>query len=286
MTGVLTAGLANSIEAREQKREQRKADIDRMLGELKEAGFGGAFIHPRPGMITEYLSDDWFSLYKYSMEKGKELGLDIWIYDENSYPSGFAGGHVNAEMPESYDQGQGLTYQKATVLPDNAKECFFCLKKDGEAFEDITSQIGKYKGVKGEYYLYSKTYYGRSGWHGGFSYVDLLYPGVTEKFIEVTMSGYEKNFGRELGPVIKGVFSDEPCIPSSGGIRWTPDLEVLTQLFVDRWAKPMHNYCEKKNMLWTGHYWEHDWPNFGNGGDNMAMYAWHQMPAIERYIRN
>ena len=57
-------------------------------------GLGGAFIHPRPGMITEYMSDEWYSLYRYAVDKGKEMGLDIWIYDENSYPSGFAGGHV------------------------------------------------------------------------------------------------------------------------------------------------------------------------------------------------
>lgn len=293
----------------------KESDIDRMLGELKYAGFGGAFIHPRPGMITEYLSDEWFRLYKYSVEKGKELGLDIWIYDENSYPSGFAGGHVNVAMPESYNQGQGLIFQKVRQLPDNANNYFLCLKKDGDTFLDITAQLDKYKGVEGEYYLYTKTYYGRSSWHGGYSYVDLLYPGVTEKFIEVTMSGYEKTFGQELGTVIKGVFSDEPNINTSGGIRWTPDLfdvfrqkwgydlkeylpllveetgdwmrvrhnymEVLTQLFIDRWAKPMHDYCESKNLKWTGHYWEHDWPNMANGGDNMAMYAWHQLPAID-----
>ena len=292
-----------------------EADIDRMLGELKEAGFGGAFVHPRPGLITEYLSDEWFRLWKYSVEKGKELGLDIWIYDENSYPSGFAGGHVNAAMPESYNQGQGIAFRKETVLPDDAARYSYCLKKVGEKFEDITARLDEYKGVEGEYYLCAITFYGRSGWHGGFSYVDLLYPGVTEKFIEVTMDGYEKTFGRELGPVIKGIFSDEPNIGSSGGLRWTPDLfdvfrqrwgydlkeylpllmeetgdwkrvrhnymEVLTQLFIDRWAKPMHDYCEKKNMLWTGHYWEHCWPDMGNGGDNMAMYAWHQMPAID-----
>ena len=192
------------------------SDIDRMLGELKDAGFGGAFIHPRPGMITEYLSDEWFRLYKYSVEKGKELGLDIWIYDENSYPSGFAGGHVNVAMPESYNQGQGLIFQKVRQLPDNANNYFLCLKKDGDTFLDITAQLDKYKGVEGEYYLYTKTYYGRSSWHGGYSYVDLLYPGVTEKFIEVTMSGYEKTFGQELGTVIKGVFSDEPNINTSG----------------------------------------------------------------------
>lgn len=291
------------------------ADIDRMLGELKSQGFGGAFVHPRPGLITDYLSDEWFDLYKYSVEAGKKLGMDIWIYDENSYPSGFAGGHVNVEMPESYNQGQGLDYTKVELLPENAKDYYLCLKKEGSTFNDITSSLADYKDKKGEYYLYKKTFYGRSDWHGGYSYVDLLYPGVTEKFIDITMSGYEKTFGKELGTVIKGTFTDEPNIASSGGIRWTPDLfevfqkrwgydlksvlpllvettdnwqqvrhnytETLTQLFIDRWSKPWHSYCEKKNLKWTGHYWEHGWPDMSHGGDNMAMYAWHQMPAID-----
>lgn len=43
----------------------------------------------------------------------------------------------------------------------------------------------------------------------------------------------------------------------------------------------MSAYCDRKGMLWTGHYWEHDWPSMYQGGDNMAMYAWHQMPAID-----
>lgn len=291
------------------------ADIDRMLGELKSQGFGGAFVHPRPGLVTDYLSDEWFDLYKYSVEAGKKLGMDIWIYDENSYPSGFAGGHVNAEMPESYNQGQGLDYTKVELLPENAKDYFFCLKKEGSTFNDITSSLADYTDKKGEYYLYKKTFYGRSDWHGGYSYVDLLYLGVTEKFIDITMSGYEKTFGKELGTVIKGTFTDEPNIASSGGIRWTPDLfevfqkrwgydlksvlpllvettdnwqqvrhnytETLTQLFIDRWSKPWHSYCERKNLKWTGHYWEHGWPDMSHGGDNMAMYAWHQMPAID-----
>jgi len=49
----------------------------------------------------------------------------------------------------------------------------------------------------------------------------------------------------------------------------------------DRWAKPCYEYCEKHNLEFTGHYWEHGWPGAGHGGDNMAMYAWHQRPAID-----
>ena len=114
------------------------ADIDRMLGELKEQGFGGAFVHPRPGLITEYLSDEWFDLYRYSIEAGKKLGLDIWIYDENSYPSGFAGGFVPEQMPESYNQGTGLVLNKVNILPENVKDYYLCLAKIDGSFRDIT----------------------------------------------------------------------------------------------------------------------------------------------------
>ena len=52
-----------------------KEDIDLSLRELKRQGMGGVYIHPRRGLITEYLSDRWFDLVAYSMEKAKELGL-------------------------------------------------------------------------------------------------------------------------------------------------------------------------------------------------------------------
>lgn len=290
-------------------------DIDRMLGEYKDQGFGGAFVHPRPGLITEYLSKDWFDHYKYSLEVGKKLGLDIWIYDENSYPSGFAGGLVPAQMPESYNQGQGLTFTKVEKIPEDLNDYFLILKKDENSFIDVTSKLEKYRGVIGDFYLYSKTYHGKSSWYGGHTYVDLLYPGVTEKFMEITMGAYEKHLGDKLGTEIKGIFTDEPQIASPGGIRWTPDLfdvfekqwgynlkdflpllvetdgnwkevrhnymETLTQMFIDRWAKPWFKYTEEKGLLWTGHYWEHGWPDMSHGGDNMAMYAWHQMPGID-----
>ena len=290
-------------------------EIDRMLKDFKDAGCGGAFIHPRPGMITEYMSDEWYSLYRYAVDKGKEMGLDIWIYDENSYPSGFAGGHVPEDMPESYNQGQGLELTKTDLLPDKTDEYFIILKKEGDKWADITNALSQHKKAKGEYYLYKKTYLGKSDWYGGYSYVDLLVPGVTEKFIDLTMKGYEKTIKDEFGKSVFGIFTDEPNISSPGGLRWTPDLfevfrkqwgydlkpllplldeetgnwkqvrhnymETLLQMFVDRWSKPWHHYCETNNLKWTGHYWEHGWPQMNDGPDNMAMYAWHQVPAID-----
>jgi len=292
-----------------------REEIDNFLLDFKNQGTSQVFVHPRPGLVTEYLSDEWFDLFKYTVEKGKELGMIVWIYDENSYPSGFAGGHVPNRMPESYNQGQGLKLTQFEILPDTADKYYLCLKEENGSFTNITSSLDAEKGKTGRYFLFSKTWYGRSDWYGGFSYVDLILPGVTQKFIETTMSGYEKSIGQEFGKVVPGVFTDEPEIVSSGGIRWTPDLfdvfqqewhydlrtqlpslyeevgdwkkvrhnytQTLLQLFIDRWAKPYFQYCEEKDLKFTGHYWEHEWPNMRNGGDNMAMYAWFQMPAID-----
>ncbi len=297
-----------------------KRIIDSMMYEFKKNAFGGVMVHPRPGLITEYLSKDWFDLFQYTVKKGKELNLNVWIYDENSYPSGFAGGNVPDQMPESYNQGQMLHLTKATVLPLNTANIFVCLKEENGTFTDITSSLDQEKDKQGKYYLFNKEYYGKQeGTVGpaGFSYVDLMVKGVTEKFIAITMKGYEKVTGNEFGKTIPGIFSDEPSIPTwgAGNIRWTPDLfstfkqkwgydlqpnlpslfeetgdwkknrhhyqQILLQLFIDRWSKPMYRYTEKSNLKWTGHYWEHDWPHPQEGPDNMAMYAWHHQPGID-----
>lgn len=285
-----------------------REDIDRMLPEFKEQGYGGVYIHPRPGMETEYLSQDWFDLWQYSLERGKELGLKVWIYDENSYPSGFAGGHVPAEFPESCNHAIDLIPTVVEQLPEDLSPYRLCLKQVGDKFVDITSEPRT--DAVGRYILYTEEFFEKKAWHGGYSYVDLLYLGTTECFIDITMRGYEARFKDEFGKAIPGIFTDEPSIQP-----WTPalaeefkrdwgydlytHLPMLSEevgnwkqvryhamatklrLFIERWAEPWHRYCEQNNLLWTGHYWEHEWSRAKRAPDNMAMYEYHQLPAID-----
>jgi len=88
--------------------------IDRMLEGFRKAGMGGAFVHPRPGLITEYLSEEWFRLWGYALEKAKSLDLSLQVYDENSYPSCFAGGHVCEALPDAVAR---YLYPRAEAKP-------------------------------------------------------------------------------------------------------------------------------------------------------------------------
>ena len=42
------------------------------VNEMKRVGLGGYFMHARGGLITEYLSDDWFDCINACVDEGKK----------------------------------------------------------------------------------------------------------------------------------------------------------------------------------------------------------------------
>ncbi len=63
-------------------------------------GIEGLCMHPRSGNLIPYGSDEWFDMIRALVEEGRRLGIDMWLYDEDPYPSGVAGGLVTAERAE------------------------------------------------------------------------------------------------------------------------------------------------------------------------------------------
>lgn len=296
-----------------------REQIAEQLTDFKAHGIGGAFIHPRPGLITPYLSDEWLSLWRYAVDVGKKLGMKIWIYDENSYPSGFAGGHVPAQMPDAVRTGLRMVH--VSELPRQFDpDMLLVLEKTQSGFVEITSQIGTKTFGPGEFYIFTLNKQKPNPWYGGFTYVDLMRRDVTEKFLDVTLNAYKRVIGDEFGNVVPGVFQDEAEIGPAGGrdmvvvnytpalfdgfkTKWGYDLRLhlpslyddvgdwqrvrhnyyatLLELFINGWAKPYYEYCTNNNLVFTGHYWEHEWPRPVINPDNMAFAAYAHMPGID-----
>jgi hypothetical protein len=276
-----------------------------------------AWVHPRPGLMTPYLGKDWFRMWNVALEEAERLDMNIWIYDENSYPSGFAGGLVPEAMPES--RGQGLHFNESKRPAKPTKEMVAVYRLTDDRAEDVTTQVRAGESLpEGRYLTASVQLAPRGGWFGGTYYVDLIRPGVTDKFLDITFGAYQREIGAQFGKRVPGIFTDEPHLTPAGGIHWNefvpaefkqrwgydlmqhlPSLvepigdwkrirhnyqEFLLAQFIDRWAKPCFEYCEQHGLEFTGHYWEHGWPGASHGGDNMAMYAWHQRPSIDNLM--
>lgn len=291
-----------------------ESQIRSTLNDLASQKVRQVWVHPRPGLMTPYLSEDWFRLWNIALDEAEKLDMNVWIYDENSYPSGFAGGLVPDAMPES--RGRGLSVNKTDKLPGPNSEYLAVYRQTEEGLRNITDEHRAGDDFPaGPFYVATVRRASPSPWYGGKTYVDLIYPGVTEKFIEITFEPYRENIGRQFGKRVPGIFTDEPQLRPAGGLPWTDDLPkvfedkwgyslmdhlpslnhpigdfkrirhnyfyILNRLFIERWAKPCHDFCEENDLQWTGHYWEHEWPNCIGVPDNMAMYAWHQRPAID-----
>ena len=109
-------------------------------------------------------------------------------------------------MPEAYNQGAGLMPTVVGVMPGDVSKYAVVVSEKGGKLTDVTAKAPKMKDKKGKFYLYEKTYYKVSPWYAGGSYVDLLADGVTGKFMEITMDGYEKTFGGDLKNNVKRNF--------------------------------------------------------------------------------
>jgi hypothetical protein len=71
--------------------------LARGIDMLKKMGFGGFHIHVRTGMSTPYLTDSFFRLIRFCVEKAKQEEMLAWLYDEDRWPSGAAGGLVTRD---------------------------------------------------------------------------------------------------------------------------------------------------------------------------------------------
>jgi len=191
--------------------------IDEMLKQYREQGMGGAFVHPRPGLITEYLSPEWFQSWRRSLETGKALGLRINIYDENSYPSGFAGGHVPSQVPDTASQyvvaETDLTASAVTSNP-LVVACFAGPKGSTEGMRRVFTRAEVRDGETVTLFRLRRA--SGNPWTGEFPYVDLTNPRTTPAFLQVTHEAYKKQFGAEFGRSIRWAFADEPLLATGG----------------------------------------------------------------------
>ncbi|MCL6458169.1 MAG: hypothetical protein K6T85_09205, partial [Gorillibacterium sp.] len=203
--------------------------IREQLQELAAGGFGGAFVHPRPGLVTEYLSEQWFGLWQDALDEAERLGLKLYIYDENSYPSGFAGGHVPSELPDclansvhfkEYLQADlaGLSHLSSPMLnrPGHPIRAFAIRATDQgswEVVQDITMlPVAQWPTLGERFWVYELGTPETNNWLGGFAYTDLMRPEVTELFLKTTHEQYRSRFGDRFGKTIPALFTDEPEI--------------------------------------------------------------------------
>ncbi|MBR7032985.1 MAG: hypothetical protein IKI03_05080 [Clostridia bacterium] len=195
-----------------------ECEVRRQVADFAEHGFGGAFAHARQGLVTEYLSDDFFRAWAAALDESKKHGAFLYMYDENCWPSGFAGGlTVEVGGKELIGDIAKTRFVDASD-PSFGGELLFAAQceKDFVLGEDLTDVAPEEWGSRAKRVMVIYRLSPYSGGCGGYPYVDLTNRKTTDTFLKVTYEEYYKRFGADFGGAIPAVFSDEANIHSEG----------------------------------------------------------------------
>jgi len=143
----------------------------------KDRGLGGVVCNVA---FQNYLEseENWMALAA-GVKAFSKLGLIVWIYDEEGYPSGAAGKAVLRDNPQF--EATALVYDPSRPEPFFLRPAY-------------------------EFTHASNNYYASR------RYVNLLDDRAVRSFIDHTHEAYHKRLGRHFGTTIQAFFTDEPSL--------------------------------------------------------------------------
>lgn len=254
---------------------QQEAEISRQLQLASEAGLRGMVIHARRGNRTEYLSERWLALVAHACKEARRLGLEIWLYDEEGFPSGTVGNRLQRDNP--YYQQKHLRFGYMTCA-EALSEHGLVAAFDAAALERVDPcEMRPDQPVL--VFLLRRT----------ARYVDTLKRETAERFIRMTHEPYFAALQPFFGNPITCVYTDDlnSNLDRGPSLAYTerlpqifearmgypflenlpklvenvPDCErvrldyrrVVMDLFLNEFVEPMHEWAEQHGVLFTGH---------------------------------
>lgn len=290
--------------------ELNEEHIRQRLREFADKGMGGMFAHARTNFATGYISDRFFELWDFAAREAQRLGMQFQIYDEFCCPSGNAAGQVVAERPHLARQELGVTVWTGVGPRPNGEPLAYLRLENGSPVK-----VANWDGAtldRPVCALVLRRVSGKAGF-GGMPDNDLLRREATDAFIACTHEGYARKSKDLFGSAVRFMFSDEPYLSGhGGGLPMSRDLMrefhadhgyeladrlqalcftqegseavrfdyflTINRLFNQNFMRPMAEWCERNDLLFTGHLMEHEWPSPISHPDAMASMRWMHAP--------
>jgi len=221
--------------------------LRRQIRLMNEMGLGGFFMHSRVGLATPYLSDEWFECIRACCEEAEKSGMKAYLYDEDRWPSGAAGGLVTKNpkyrmrslMMEKLEDAAKFKRTKDVI------GVFAARVEKASAYDVRKIQPGHPVRLSpGESLIVFRVKMQEtSPWYNGYTYLDTLSHEAVRQFIRVTYEAYRKRISSRFGKSVPGIFTDEPNYGGMLGDDWektgiisAPWTEKLPRIFRQRYG--------------------------------------------------
>jgi hypothetical protein len=211
-------------------------EVEKQMVAFRDScGYGGFGILPFGKKFKpEYLSEEYFKVYGKALEKAKELGLTMCLYDEFGFPSGGAGAVNGDDIPRFALKYPTQTIKRLDKIEAevNGPVFYNCKIPDGALMGIVAMETKTLQRID----LTAKVTEGELKWNvlpgnwkimifmcvkDGDPILDYLNPEAVRNFIEMTHEAYYEHFKEYFGTVISGTFFDEPTMYRANGRMWT-----------------------------------------------------------------
>ncbi len=218
-------------------------DVHRQLDLYRDAGWG-VVLYPRWGLELEYLSDAWFERIRFIVEQAAARKMEVWLYDEFTWPSGHAKGLVT----------KGHEELEAQVLH---------VEKDGKSrIERVPGSANLLMPEATERFL-AVTHERYAAAIGGFF-------GSTVRAIftdEPSLAGqhqprkpgsaaWQVTWSAAMEKALGGDFRQR--LASGGDVArsplWRDYWAAYARVFHDTWVAPIARWCEAHKIAFSGHF--------------------------------
>ena len=180
-------------------------------------------MHVRTGLKNEYLSDEYMDLIKDCVDKAKSEEMLAWLYDEDRWPSGAAGGIVTKDykyrarcliLTTDLNAGPGAedssSRAEATRSGNGEVLAAYDVKLDKDGYLESYKKICKDDPAEGTKWYAILEIASQNSWYNDQAYADTLNSEAIKKFIEVTHEKYKAKVGDEFDKTVPAIFTDEP----------------------------------------------------------------------------
>ncbi len=218
-----------------------KDELCQQIRLMKEMGFGGFVMHSRIGLDVPYLQKEWFDCIRTCINEAKKQNMRVWMYDDDRWPSGYAGGIVTKD--ERF-QAKTIGYKIIDDIseePDSVEVCHLIKRNSA-------GEITDYKRVKSfpetipygfEAVCFQVKRDDKQTRFNGQTYLDTLNPDAVNRFIQVTHQAYKETVGEDFGTYVKAMFTDEPSFIRLYDVNRLPWTGKLPKLFTERYGSDL-----------------------------------------------
>lgn len=276
-----------------------KEKVDLMTEVFKDMGMGGAHLHSRIGLGNVYLGEEFMELIKKARENFKKNGMLTWLYDEDRWPSGSAGGFVTKdrhfrerflvfteEEKEDREKLKRERHYSSCAVPVRGDDNVLLAKyeielKDGflKSYRRLKENESARPGMKTRWAFLEVC--GDNPWFNYQAYVNTLDKKAIDEFIRITHDKYYSELGDGFGKDIPAIFTDEPQFASKERLGFAEDSRTVKIPFSDDFEEDFtkrygHSLLDSLPEL----FWE-----AGEGKYSVTRYEYHDF-VCERFAES